>query len=166
MSSLHCLPATAKTCCTPLCDVAPVGHRVQRQGEVAFRPSHCDSLAFRRSPLFRIPTTFWTLFIASPKALTMRRRLLVDLLRDGRFPTGRQPSARQGTLRVCAHLSIPIATHLHTRHVGPIVTAEGYSAVVLGRKKRFFGCVVVQLWCLRPPRGHALPHRGARRLCC
>ena len=28
------LPAIAKTCCAPLCDVAPVGHQVQRQGEV------------------------------------------------------------------------------------------------------------------------------------
>jgi len=65
----------------------------------------------------------------------------VGLMQDGRFPTGRQSSARQGTLRVCAHdlihLSIPIATHLHTRHVGPIVAAESHSAVVLGRERDF-----------------------------
>jgi hypothetical protein len=68
----------------------------------------------------------------------MRRRLLVGLMQDGRFPTG---SARQGMLRFCAHglihLSIPIATHLHTRHVGPIVAAEWYPAAVLGSERDF-----------------------------
>lgn len=88
-----------QTCCAPICDVASVGRRVERQCDntvtgclTAIRSlldsTHCSASL----------QLFWTL----PKALTMRGKLLMGLLHDGRFPTGRQPSARQGMLRVCA----------------------------------------------------------------
>ena len=63
-------------------------------------------------------------------------------LHVGRFPTGcgclprgraRSEFALSDALLI--HLSIPIATHLRIRYLGPIVAAEEHSAVVLGRKE-------------------------------
>lgn len=45
------------------------------------------------------------------------------------------------------HVSIPIATHLHTRHVGPIVATGEHSAVVLGRSRDFSVASLCMLWC-------------------
>lgn len=50
------------------------------------------------------------------------------------FPRG---SDAQSLRSLAIHVSIPIATHLHTRHVGPIVAAVEHSAVVLGRDRDF-----------------------------
>lgn len=136
------LPATAKTCCAPLCDVAPVGHQVQRQGEVTVT----GRLTATRSLLVSIHCS------ASPRPSGLSSShhqkcspcagdYLWVLCKMGVFLLGGTFSARQGTLRVCAHdlihLSIPIAIHLHTRHVEPIVAAECPSAVVLGRERDF-----------------------------
>lgn len=66
-------------------------------------------------------------------------------LQRGPFPTGcgclprgrarSEFALSQGSHSLLIHLSIPIATHLHTRALGPIVAAEEHSAVVLGRKE-------------------------------
>ena len=161
------LPAIAKTCCAPLCDVAPVGHQVQRQGEVTVT----GRLTATRSLLVSTHCS------ASPRPSGLssshhQKRspcagdYLWVLCKMGVFLLGGTGSARQGTLRVCAHdlihLSIPIAIHLHTRHVG----RQNAILPLFWAEKEIYGCVVVQLWCVHPPRGRALPHCGARRLCC
>lgn len=141
-SSLHYCqqPATAKTCCASICDVAPVGHRVERQ---------CDNMVTSRLTAIRslLDSTHCS---ASPQLSGLasshhrkRSPCAGDYLWDHCSWVVsywvRLPSARQGMLRVCAlwrslliHLSIPITTHLHT---GPIVAAAAHSDVVLGKKE-------------------------------
>lgn len=80
----------------------------------------------------------------------MRRKLYTGPLQVERFLLGAAAFRAAGH----DHLSIPIAIHLHTR---PIVAAEEYSAVMLGRDRDFFYCVVVHaLVCLPASRPRSL----------
>lgn len=148
------LPASAKSCCAPIRDVAPVGLRVERQCDNTVTGRLTASLRlvrFSSQPTSASPQAFWTLFIAPLKALTMRNKITCGPLHVGRFPTGcgwlPRGRARSEFALDAYPVSIPITTHLHTRQVGPIVAADEHSAVVLGRNRNFYVASLCMLWC-------------------
>lgn len=89
------LPTTAKTCCVPGCDVAPVGHHRERQCDIRCPPVLLRLVRLSAQPTCVVPPQLSGLSSSHhQKVLLKRRKLLVDLMHHGRFPTGQRLPSR------------------------------------------------------------------------
>jgi hypothetical protein len=138
---LHCLPAAAQTCCAPIGDVEPVEEASRRQGDIfsaVVLPDSlnesCRSLALSARHNSTASGLFMMAFASHQHALEMNSGSPASSYWAAVVP---RTTMCENLCPVLSTYRYAIATHLHSRCVGPIVGRGVCSSLALGIKRVF-----------------------------